>query len=91
MNLQTNQVNLNKTENQNDSMSKMKYDNESLADIAPADEKPQSVVLQVPDTPETEENSDEDAEADNSFLANVYLQKSPYVIKGNLVEQIEDQ
>jgi hypothetical protein len=34
--------------------------------------------------------TDPDPDPENKFLASVYLQKSPYVIKGNLVEHIEN-
>jgi hypothetical protein len=36
------------------------------------------------------EEEDSDDEKENAFLKNVYLQKSPYVIKGTSIEQIED-
>ena len=38
-----------------------------------------------------EENYNDDDEKENAFLHSVYLQKSPYIINGKVVEHIEEQ
>ena len=59
-----------------------------MADILPVADKDKASVTQEVDS--EQDTYGENDEEKNSFLKNVYLQKSPYVIKGKIVEKIED-
>lgn len=61
----------------------------SIADIEPSapkeEPKPNS-----DNVIHSDESTEEDEEDEGSFLENVYLQKTPYVIQNSFVEQIDD-
>jgi hypothetical protein len=58
-----------------------------MADILPGTDKPPSEVGQGTEIVPRDLDIDGEIEEEeqNSFLKNVYLQKSPYVIKGTIV------
>ena len=45
----------------------------------------------IADSGDTDEEIRNQHDEENAYLRHVYLQKSPYIINGKVVEQIEDQ
>ena len=70
---------------------KLNLDMGSMMNVEPAvsQVKEPKSLEHISEQEEQEEEEDED-DAENSFLNNVYLQKSPYIIRDSFIEQIEE-